>query len=493
MQTNFLVIGSGISGLNFALHAAKKGHVIVITKKKIAETNTNYAQGGIAAVLSKNDNPEKHIQDTLKAGDFHNNKKAVRFMVEKGPEAITRLVSLGVEFEKEYDKSGRKTLKSPLRLTREGGHGDRRIAFIGDHTGLEIEQILVKRIREHPNIEVLENTFAVDLIKRGKKVYGAKIITRKNRIDNVFADATILATGGAGQVFKYTTNPSIATGDGIAMAARAGAKLHDLEFIQFHPTALAKPTPRRLLLSEALRGEGARLYNSKGKRFTNELATRNIVAKALYEELKIGPVFLSIKHRSAKFIRERFPSIYKALKKHHLDLTKDLIPVTPVAHYTCGGVRTDLHGRTSLKNLYAFGEVTYTGVHGANRLASNSLLEAVVFSNQVLEKIKPLRKTHAFTFQHEKLNTSPELKKSAAQIRKQAQTLMWEHCGIVRTQEGLHEGITQMQNLRRELTKLNRVNISRELYETKNIVETGLLILKAAKKRKKSLGCHFVE
>jgi L-aspartate oxidase len=486
MQTNFLVIGSGISGLNFALHAARKGHVTVVTKKRIAESNTNYAQGGIAAVLSQRDDPDKHIQDTLEAGAHHNNKKAVRFMVEKGPEAITRLVSLGVEFQKENGRNG------PLSLTQEGGHKRRRIAFVGDYTGQEIERILVKRIREHPNIEVFENTFAVDLITRGRKVHGAKVITRKNRIDNIFADAVILATGGAGQVYKYTTNPPIATGDGIAMATRAGARLKDLEFIQFHPTALAKYSPRKLLLSETLRGEGARLTNSKGKQFTNELASRNIVAKEIYEELKNGPVFLSIKHKSANFIRKRFPTIYKALKKHKLDLTKDKIPVVPVAHYICGGIKTDLKGRTNLKNLYAFGEVTCTGVHGANRLASNSLLEAVVFSNQILKNIKPLRKSKAFTFPHEKLDSSAELKKSAQKIRKKAQTIMWEYCGIIRTKENLRKGLTKMQNLQKELVKLNRTRISKELYETKNIVETSLLILKAAKKRKKTLGCHFV-
>lgn len=489
MQTNFLVIGSGISGLNFALHAAKKGHVTVITKKRIAESNTNYAQGGIAAVLSKNDNPEKHIEDTLKAGAFHNDKKAVRFMVEKGPEAITRLIELGVEFEKE---NGPRNQPGPLSLTREGGHGDRRIAFVGDYTGHEIESILVRRVREHPNIEVLENTFAVDLIRRGRTIYGAKIITRKNRIDAIFADAVILATGGAGQVYKYTTNPPIATGDGIAMATRAGAKPKDLEFIQFHPTALAKASQRRLLLSETLRGEGAHLLNSKNKRFTNELSPRNIVAKAIYEELKTGPVFLSIRHKSAAFIRKRFPSIYKALRKYKLNLTKDPIPVVPVAHYICGGIKTDLNGRTSLKHLYAFGEVTCTGVHGANRLASNSLLEAVVFSNQVVKNVKPLKKIRTFTFAHEKLDTSAKLTHQAKQIRKKAQEIMWEHCGIVRTKEGLRKGLMRMHTLQKELTLLNRTTLSRDLYETKNVLETGLLILKAAKKRKKSLGCHFV-
>jgi L-aspartate oxidase len=486
MQTNFLVIGSGVSGLNFALHAAQKGHVTIVTKKRIAESNTNYAQGGIAAVLSKNDNFKKHIQDTMKSGAYHNDKKAVRFMVEKSPEAITRLITLGVEFEKEKDR---------LKLTSEGGHQLNRIAYTGDYTGNEIESILVKRVREHPNIEVFENTFAVDLIRRGRTIHGAKIITRKNRIDTIFADAVIIATGGAGQVYKYTTNPAIATGDGIAMAARAGAKLQNLEFIQFHPTALAKAsrsTTPRLLLSETLRGEGAKLLNSKGRRFTDELASRNIVAKEIYQELRQGPVYLSIRQKSRKFLQKRFPRIYKTLRKYKLDLKKDLIPVVPVAHYLCGGIKTDLNGRTSLRNLYTFGESACTGVHGANRLASNSLLEAIVFSNQVIKAVKPLKKSRAFSFPHEKFTRSPDLAHKVKTIRKQAQETMWKHCGIIRTPEGLKQGIIKLKQLQKDLTALNKTQISRELLETKNLLETSLLIMKAAKKRKKSLGCHFV-
>jgi len=407
MQTNFLVIGSGISGLNFALHAAKKGHVTIVTKKKIAETNTNKAQGGIAAVINEKDSFKKHIEDTLKAGAFHNDKKAVKFMIEKGPEAITRLVELEVEFEREHGR---------LKLTKEGGHSGARISYVGDFTGQEIESILVKRVRQHPNIDIFENTFAVDLVVENKKVYGAKIILRNKRVDYIFADAIIIATGGVGQVYKHTTNPAIATGDGIAIAQRAGAVIKDMEFIQFHPTSFAKSASPKFLLSEALRGEGAVLTNSNEEKFVNELSPRDIVARAIYKESEKGSVYLQFKTHSAnekEKIKKRFPKIYNQLKKYGLDLSKDKIPVVPAAHYLCGGIKTDLHGRTNIKNLYAFGETTCTGVHGANRLASNSLLEAVVFSNQVIKDVKPQKTFRAFSIRHEHLTNSPDLIKKA--------------------------------------------------------------------------------
>lgn len=487
MQTNFLVIGSGISGLNFALHAAKKGHVTIVTKKKIAETNTNKAQGGIAAVINEKDSFQKHIEDTLKAGAFHNDKKAVEFMIEKGPEAITRLIELGVEFEKEHGR---------LKLTKEGGHSGARISYVGDFTGQEIESILVKRVRQHPNIDIFENTFAVDLIVENKKVYGAKVILKNHRIDYVFANAVIIATGGIGQVYKHTTNPSIATGDGIAIAQRAEAIIKDMEFIQFHPTAFAKSASPKFLLSEALRGEGAILINEKGEKFVNELSPRDIVARAIYKELEMGPVYLQFKthgsHEKEK-IKKRFPKIYSQLKKYGLDLSKDKIPVVPAAHYLCGGIKTDLHGRTNIKNLYAFGETTCTGVHGANRLASNSLLEAVVFSNQVIKDVKPQKTFKAFSIRHEHLTNSPELIKKAKNLRRQIQETMWENCGILRTQKKLSQGLKKLEKIQIKLKSLNGKIINRDLIETKNLLETSLLIIKSAMKRKTSLGCHFVE
>jgi len=484
MQTNFLVIGSGISGLNFALHAAKKGHVTIVTKKKIAETNTNRAQGGIAAVIDSKDSFAKHIEDTLQAGAFHNDKKAVKFMVEKGPEAITRLIELGVEFEQS---------EGTLKLTREGGHSSKRISYVGDFTGQEIESILVKRVRNHPNIDIFENTFAVDLIVENKQVYGAKIIIRNHRIDYIFADAVIIATGGSGQAYKYTTNPSIATGDGIAMAYRAGAKIKDMEFIQFHPTAFALGTTPKFLLSEALRGEGAKLINNQNESFINELSPRDIVARAIYKELQNGPVYLQFKNtKSPNKIKSRFPKIYEKLKKYDLDLTHDKIPVIPVAHYICGGIKTDLRGRTNIKNLYAFGETTCTGVHGANRLASNSLLEAVVFSNQVVKDVKPAKKFKAFAIKHETLTNTELIEKKSKLLRREIQETMWEYCGIVRAQPHLNQGLKKLLSIKKDLESISKNTLNRNLLETKNLLETSILIIEAARKRKSSLGCHFV-
>jgi L-aspartate oxidase len=482
MQTNFLVIGSGISGLNFALHVAKKGHVTLITKKKLIDSSTNFAQGGIAAVLDKTDNAEKHIKDTLEAGDYHNDKRAVRFMVENSRNAIYRLIDLGVAFEKD---------KGNLKLTKEGGHNKRRIAYVGDYTGQEIERILVKRVKEHLNITILENCFALKLITHKHTCYGAQVIHR-NKIDNIFADQTILATGGIGQIYSNTTNPSIATGDGIAMATEAGCKTKDMEFIQFHPTALAKRITPRFLISETVRGESAKLLNSKGKRFTKELAPRSIVAKEIYKELENGPVYLDITHKDRNFLKKRFPKIYAKLKSYKIDMAKDKIPVTPAAHYLCGGVKTDLSGRTKIKNLFAFGEVTCTGVHGANRLASNSLLEALVFSNQVIKRLKPAKKLKILTIDRPRL--SPKTSKEtglAKSLQKEIKSLMWKYAGIVRNRKLIKkEGIPKLKEIFNQLQQISPTN--QIITETYNMTLTGLLILKAAKKRRRSLGCHFI-
>ncbi|MFC1615634.1 L-aspartate oxidase [Patescibacteria group bacterium] len=488
MKSNFLVIGSGIAGLNFALHAAHKGDVIVVTKKKLIDSSTNFAQGGIAAVIAKTDNAQLHIEDTMKAGAFLNKKKAVRFMVNNSRDAIHRLVELGVKFEKEHGK---------LKLTQEGGHSHRRIAYVGDYTGNEIEQILIKRIKEHPNIKILENTFALDLIVHRKKCYGAQII-KGNKIKNIFADQTIIATGGAGQIFENTTNPEIATGDGIAMAVRKGCKTKNMEFIQFHPTALAKKTTPRFLISETVRGEGAKLENSKGKKFMKgihplaDLAPRDIVAREIFKELKSGPVFLNIKRKSAKTLKKRFPKIYEKLRTYKIDMSKDLIPITPAAHYLCGGVITDLNGRTNIKNLFAFGEVTYTGVHGANRLASNSLLEALVFSNQILKKLKKqqLPANIKITKPRFLKHNSPKTK-LANKLRKEIQEIMWEHAGILRNRKDIKKrAIPRIKRIIKKLNSIKSTNVN--IAETKNMAQVGLIILKSAYKRRKSIGGHFV-
>ena len=489
MQTNFLIIGSGISGLNFAIHAAKKGEVILVTKKKLIDSNTNYAQGGIAAVLDKHDSSKQHIKDTLEAGAYHNNKKAVEFMVKNSTDAIYRLIELGVAFEKENGK---------LKLTQEGGHHQRRIAYVGDYTGQEIEHILVKRVKEHVNITILENAFALNLITKNKVCYGAQII-RKNKIDNIFADQTIVATGGAGQIYENTTNPLIATGDGIAMAFRSGAKTEDLEFVQFHPSALAKKTSPRFLISETVRGEGAHLLNSKKERFMNnrhplkELAPRSIVAREIFKELQNGPVFLDISHKSKEYLKNRFPKIFEKLQKFGIDMSKDLIPITPAAHYSCGGIKTDIYGRTNIKNLFAFGEVTCTGVHGANRLASNSLLEALVFSNQITKKLKAQKKLQVLTVDRPKIlpTNSPETK-FASKLKKEIQKSMWDYAGIIRDLKTIKNiAIPKLQKILNQLQKIEGTN--QKIAESINIAEVGILVLKSALQRRKSLGCHYVK
>lgn len=493
LKTDFLVIGSGISGLNFALNAAKKYKVIIATKKKIIDSSTNFAQGGIAAVLDKTDNIEAHIADTLAAGAHHNNKKAVTFMIKHSTEAIHKLIALGVEFEKE---------KGQLKLTREGGHHAHRIAYVGDYTGKEIEKILVKRVKENPNITILENCFALNLIHKNKSCYGAQVII-DGKFKNIFATSTVIATGGIGQIFGNTTNPKISTGDGVALATAAGCPTKDMEFIQFHPTALDKKISPRFLISETLRGEGAKLFNSQGERFMvkkhplKELASRDIVAREIYEQQKTGPVFLDIRHKSESYLKKRFPQIYATLLKYGYDLSKDLIPVTPAAHYICGGIETDLHGKTAINSLYAFGEVTCTGVHGANRLASNSLLEALVFSNQIIKNLPTNLSVKTSAEKSVKIPTPKILSekdpktKIAKSLRTQIQKLMWNYAGVIRDREKIQkEAIPQLKEIITQLEKISGTNPT--IAETHNMATVGLLILEAANKRKTSLGCHYI-
>ncbi|MEK9132703.1 MAG: L-aspartate oxidase [Patescibacteria group bacterium] len=481
-----IVIGSGISGLNFALRAAEKSkRVLVVTKKEIALANTNFAQGGIAAVLSTLDNFEKHIKDTIVAGAFHNDKKAVRYMVQNGPAAIARLVELGVPFTSQHGK---------IMLTREGGHSERRIAFVADLTGQAIEKVLVDKARRNPFITLYEHTFAADLIVEHGRCYGVQIL-RDKKFENIFADMTVIATGGAGQLFENTTNPEISTGDGIAMASRAGCEFRDLEFVQFHPTALYLKGKPRFLISEAVRGEGAYLLNKKGKRFMigkhplAELAPRDIVARAIFEEEKSGQVYMDLRHKDADFIKTRFPNIYQTLKEYGLNITKDLIPISPAAHYICGGIKVDLRGETNVKNLYAFGEVTGTGVHGANRLASNSLLEALVFSDKIL-RAKKL--PHNFPKQIGARKFLPASKKEAAsakKLRTQLRKTMWNFVGIIRSQKSLLQATNELKKITAQLQKMRTT--SKEILELKNMALAASLITKAALARKKSLGCHY--
>jgi len=477
---DYIVVGSGIAGLNFAINAAKKGKVLIVTKKKIIESTTNYAQGGIAGVMDQLDNFDKHIKDTLNAGAYHNNKKAVEYMVKHAPEQINQLLSFGVPFAKKGNK---------LLLAKEGGHSERRIAYVGDHTGNAIEKTLIQNAKNNKNIDIWENSFAIDLLVKNKTCYGL-LVLKNNKILKTYAGAVILASGGLGQIYRYTTNPKISTGDGIAMAARAGAELKDLEFIQFHPTALAIKGMKRFLLSEALRGEGALLVNADGKRFMNkydkrgELAPRDIVARAIYNELKHGQIYLDISHKDPGYTKKRFPQIYKELKKRGLDITKQKIPISPAAHYSCGGIKVNLKGETSIKNLYSFGETACTGVHGANRLASNSLLEAIVLSS-LIPKIKS--NTHLFALKSEQIKIIN--KKLNTNILKKIKSIMWENVGIIRTKKDLQKALKSLQELkcRFYLTKFTIKQL-----ETRNMLDCAIEITKSALKRKKSIGCHFM-
>ncbi len=507
---DFLVIGSGIAGLSFALETAKYGKVILVTKKQDTESNTNYAQGGIAVVVSDEDSFEQHILDTLKAGAGLSKRSAVEVMVREGPQRVESLANYGVEFSY-YWKDNKKV----LALGREGGHSRDRIVHKADHTGQVVEQALVKRCSEHPNITIEEHSAAVDLIieeKLGnKRCVGTWVLTQPGELKPILAKVTLLATGGCGQVYLHTTNPSIATGDGLAMAWRAGAKIANLEFMQFHPTALYPSTlgseSQAFLISEAVRGFGGILRRSDGYAFMydyhplGDLAPRDVVARAIDREMKSRGedyVFLDITGRRPEDTIERFPNIHRVCLKYNIDFTRQWIPVVPAAHYMCGGVVTDLWGRTNIAGLYAAGEVACVGVHGANRLASNSLLEAVVFAHRAAESsiknlkdipelpksIKPLIDNTGDSNEEEWVLTSSD----RFQIRK----LMWDYVGIVRSTLRLERALRRVSLIQKEVEDLyRRSKLTVGLVELRNIALVASLIIRCALRRRESRGLHW--
>lgn len=507
-QSDFLVLGSGIAGLSFALKVAQLGRVAIVTKKSRAESNTNYAQGGIAAVTSKEDSFEMHVRDTLEAGAGLCHEDVVRTIVEEGPARIAELIELGMKFSEREGDGGKE-----LDLGREGGHSKRRILHAKDVTGREIERALLAAIAKHPNIEIFENHFAIDLITTKKlrkddapnRCVGVYVLNTKTGEVETFASSTILlATGGCGKVYLYTTNPDIATGDGVAMAYRAGARIANMEFIQFHPTCLYHPRAKSFLISEAVRGEGGILKDSKGVPFMDKyhplasLAPRDIVARAIDSEMKktgANCVFLDITFKPADFIRERFPNIYSTCLQYGIDITKEPIPVVPAAHYQCGGVMTDMDGQTDIAGMYAVGEVSCTGLHGANRLASNSLLEALVCGNRAAERarthpepkvevqIPPWQSGHA---------TNPDELVVISHNWDEIRRLMWDYVGIVRTNKRLERARTRIANLQEEIQQYYwDFTVSNDLLELRNIATVAELIVACALTRKESRGLNY--
>lgn len=505
IRTDFLVIGSGIAGLYFAIKAAEMGTVAIITKKESAESNTNYAQGGIASVMSPDDTFESHIEDTLNAGAGLCHRDAVEAIVREGPERIKELLALGVEFTMKNNR---------LDLGREGGHSKHRIVHAADLTGREVERALLAKINQHPNIQVFENHAAIDLITehhtskahhQPMHCWGAYVLdVKSNTVKAFLSSVTMLATGGAGQVYLHTTNPPIATADGVAMAYRAGAKIGNMEFIQFHPTTLYNSGAPSFLISEAVRGFGGILRTRDGRDFMKKydergsLAPRDIVARAIDSELKRSGdecVFLDVTHLQANEVKSHFPYIYQHCLKFNIDITKDLIPVVPAAHYSCGGVVTDLYGATSIAGLFACGEVSMTGVHGANRLASNSLLEALVFSTRAAKFIKQKKNDPT-------IPEIPEWDESGtvnadewvliAHDRKEIQQLMWDYVGIVRSNHRLERANRRIQLILQEVLDFyKRTVVTEELIELRNLARTAEIIIRSALLRKESRGLHY--
>ena len=496
-----LIIGSGLAGQSAALRLAPHCRVALVSKRSLEDSASGWAQGGIAAVLDSQDSIEAHIQDTLIAGAWLNDEKATRHVVENGRRVIEWLIEQGVPFTK--DNSG-------YHLTREGGHSARRVIHVADATGLAVQDTLTKKVRANPNITILEDHIAIDLItgeklgKSDKRCYGAYVLNnRDGEVITIGAQNTLIATGGAGKVYLYTTNPDTSTGDGIAMAYRAGCRVSNMEFIQFHPTCLYHPQAKSFLISEAVRGEGGLLRLPDGTRFMPEhddraeLAPRDIVARAIDFEMKkrgLDCVFLDISHKDEEFIRGHFPNIYARCLELGIDITQEAIPVVPAAHYTCGGIVSDLHGRTDVSGLYVAGEASCTGLHGANRLASNSLLECLVFAEAAVNDILSKKTDEIPTLPRwdESRVTDADEEVVISHNWDELRRFMWDYVGIVRTTKRLKRAKHRIGLLMREIDEFYaNFRVSHDLIELRNLVVTADLIVRCAMLRKESRGLHF--
>jgi L-aspartate oxidase len=511
LETDFLVIGSGIAGLSFALKVASFGKVVIVTKQKLEASNTEYAQGGIASVMREPDNFEKHVEDTLVAGAGLCDEYIVRMVVSEAPGQMKQLIDWGTQFDKMTD--------GQYDLAREGGHSEHRILHHKDNTGFEIERALCEQVRRHPNIEIFEDHYAVDLITQHHlgylikryhsdiNCYGAYVTDFKHRKVSVFlARCTVLATGGMGNIYNTTSNPSIATGDGIAMVYRAKGIIDNMEFVQFHPTMLFNPGERpAFLISEAMRGFGAVLRTLDGEEFMHKydergsLATRDIVARAIDNELKIrgeDHVYLDARHLDPRELVNHFPNISEKCKSLGIDITKDMIPVAPGAHFLCGGIKVDSHGLSSINRLYAIGETACTGLHGANRLASNSLLEGIVFADKAAKHIKEKFANYSIPQNIPEWNdegtTHPEEMVLITQNFREMQQIMTNYVGIVRSNLRLKRAMDRLEIIYEETEELYVKSIlSKKLLELRNMINVGYLVIKSAQARKESVGLHY--